>query len=145
IIVIAHRGAIAIAERGAVETRFGGYVFECSIAFVAEQAVVKGRIGLLELRQFGSVGEEDIHLPVLVEIQDADPAAHWLLEVFSTGVVVIGDVRDLRSWRDVREVRTRTGCGQQEYGGDRSPYEVGQALSHVFPTRSDLSRHPPSV
>jgi hypothetical protein len=36
-------------------------ILECAIALVSEQTVVKRRVGLLQFRQFGAVGKNNVH------------------------------------------------------------------------------------
>ena len=81
-----------------------GDILEHSIAFVAEQGIVKLRTGLGEFRELRAVGEVEIHPPIVVEVENGDAAAEGLREVFARGgVAVAGDVREGTSGGDIGE------------------------------------------
>src|SRR5260370_14390359 len=109
VVVIADGDAKVVAEILAGKPSFLRNVLECAVASVAQQAVIKGWAGLLQLGQLRAIGEEDVHLAVVVEIEDRDAAGHRLRKVLTRGKVVIGVVREFRTWVDIGEVRPRRG------------------------------------
>ena len=68
------------ARREALAPNSGGNrdIGERSIAVVAIQPVVEGRIGFIELRLAGAVHEVQVRLAVVVVIENGNSADHWL-------------------------------------------------------------------
>ena len=64
---------------------------------------MKGAVRLLDFRQLGAVGEEDVLPAVAVVIENGHAAAHGLGKVLAAGEVVIGLVAKIRFGRDVDE------------------------------------------
>ena len=60
VVVIADRHAEVEIQLFSREPRLRGHVFESSVALLMQQAVEIGSVRLLQLRQFGAVGEEDV-------------------------------------------------------------------------------------
>src|SRR5260370_6216056 len=117
VVVVAYGYAVAEVEMLAGEAGFGGDVFKRSISLVMEQAVVERRAGLLQFRQLGAVAEENVHFAVVVEIQNANASAHGLREILSARVAVVGDVPELGTRGDIREVRTSNGSPHRSRPG----------------------------
>ena len=114
VVVIPGGHAKTEVQIGPRETCLLGDVFKRPVASVAQEAVVEGRVRLLQLRKLGAVGEEDVVVPVAVIIEDGDPAAHRLGKILMAGEVVVGDVCKPRKGSDILE-----GDGLADWGGKR--------------------------
>ena len=94
VVVIARGHPIAYAQFRASQAGSGGDILKSAVTFVSIQPIIETRVAFLQTGKFTSVGEENIHQPVAIEIQYCDSAAHGLGKVFSTGESVMGNVRD---------------------------------------------------
>src|SRR5262249_18447581 len=110
VIVIAYGNAVVEAEKFARNSGFDGDIFERAVAPIAKKAVVKGPVALLQLWQPRTVAKKNVHTPVVVVIQNPDTPTHRLREVLPAGEMVVGDVGEIGTRRDVREVRALR-CG----------------------------------
>ena len=150
IIVVAHGHSEIEAQAFARQAGGASHVFEGPVAFVAQQAVVIGRVGFFHLGEFGAVGEEDVHLAILVVVQDADAAAHRLREILTPREIVVSAIAEAGLGRDVGKVRTlgggaagaAGGCkpdqAQQEGGGSVAQCAHRRKLDYSLCTRSLL-------
>ena len=76
------------------EPGFRSYILENADTPITQEAVIKGRIGFLELRVLGAISEVNVHSAIVIVVQDGHTARNRLLKVFSARVVIVGDVGD---------------------------------------------------
>src|ERR1035438_3836206 len=144
VVIVSDGHPEVVVEVGTKEPGFPCYIFESSVAFVAEQAVIVRGIHLLQLWQFGTVGEEDIHFAVLIVVEDRDAAAHGLNEILPASEVVVGNVGKPGARSDVGKVNApgrrvlvlvRKPCNQEAAGqADRAKKKSAEQTS-IMPQR----------
>ena len=69
VVVIADGHSEIEVEAIAREARLGGNIFESPVGALLQQTVVIGRVHFLQFGQLGTVGEEEIHAAVVIEIE----------------------------------------------------------------------------
>src|SRR5208283_3512309 len=92
------------------EAGFRRHVLKGAVTLLMQQAVVIGGIRLLQFRQAGPVGEEDIQTAVVIVIEDSDSAAHRLWKILAFFEAVVAFIRDFRAWSDIHKSWPLGGC-----------------------------------
>ena len=110
VVVVADCDAEVEIEVRPGEAGFRRDVLKGSVTLLMQQAVVIGGIRLLQFRQAGAVGEEDIQTAVVIVIEDSDSAAHRLWKILAFVEAVVGFIRDFRAWSDIHKSWPLGGC-----------------------------------
>ena len=80
VVVVAYRDTEIEVQVLAQQTRLGRDILKSAVVPLFQEAVVVGRVGLLHFRQLRAVGEEDVHLAVVVVIERWPHRRTWAAE-----------------------------------------------------------------
>lgn len=94
VVVVGHRNSETVSEVRTAKSGLGGHIFKCSVAPIAQKAVVISARGLLKLRKLRSIGKEQVHPAVVVVVDGCHSTAHGNGKILPSSVPIVGPVRE---------------------------------------------------